>query len=62
VKDGVVADTDIAADNRNSRQGSEPLVSVVICNYNCERYLAEAIDSVLRQSYRRCEIVVVDDG
>jgi glycosyltransferase involved in cell wall biosynthesis len=41
---------------------SEPLVSVVMPVYNGERYLAEAIDSVLGQDYRRREIVVVDDG
>ena len=40
----------------------EPLVSVVIPVYNGEPYLAEAVDSVLRQSYRRFEILVVDDG
>jgi glycosyltransferase involved in cell wall biosynthesis len=39
-----------------------PLVSVVIPVYNCERYLAEAIESVLNQKYRPIEIIVVDDG
>lgn len=40
----------------------EPLVSVLIVNYNYERYLGQAIDSVLRQSYQRFEIIVCDDG
>jgi len=39
-----------------------PLVSVIITVYNCERYLAEAIESVLAQTYRAIEVVVVDDG
>ncbi len=39
-----------------------PLISVVIPVYNGEKYLAEAIDSVLAQSYRPIEILVVDDG
>jgi len=38
------------------------LVSVIIPVYNCERYLAEAVESVLGQTYRPIEIVVVNDG
>jgi glycosyltransferase involved in cell wall biosynthesis len=41
---------------------SKPLVSTVIPVYNCERHLAEAIESVLAQAYRPVEIIVVDDG
>ncbi len=40
----------------------EPLVSVVICFYNEERFLEEAITSVLKQNYTNWEILVVDDG
>lgn len=39
-----------------------PLVSVVMPVWNGERYLSEAIDSVLCQTYRHLELVIVDDG
>ena len=39
-----------------------PLVTVLICNHNYERYVAAAIDSALAQTYRPVEVVVIDDG
>ncbi|AFZ15635.1 glycosyl transferase family 2 (plasmid) [Crinalium epipsammum PCC 9333] len=39
-----------------------PLISVIIAVYNREQYLAEAIESVLAQTYPAIELIVVDDG
>jgi len=41
---------------------SRPIVSVIIPVYNGERFLAEAIQSVLDQTLAPDEIIVVDDG
>jgi glycosyltransferase involved in cell wall biosynthesis len=38
------------------------LVSIVITNHNYDRFLADAIDSALRQSHEPVEVIVVDDG
>ena len=40
----------------------KPLISVAITVYNGEKYLAEAIESILDQTYSNFEILVVDDG
>jgi len=38
------------------------MISVIIPVYNYERYLGEAIESVLGQTYQDLEVIVVDDG
>ena len=45
---------------RKSRTGG-PKVSIVITCYNKEKYIAEAIESALAQTYQDREIIVVDD-
>ena len=40
----------------------KPLVSIVIPVYKGERYVAEAIDSALNQTYKNIEVLVINDG
>ena len=39
----------------------EPLVSVIILNYNAGNLLAECIESVLKTDYEKFEIIIVDN-
>lgn len=39
-----------------------PLVSVLVAAYNSERFLGQAVESVLAQTYPAVETIVVDDG
>src|SRR5262249_47710778 len=41
---------------------NSPLVSAIIPTFNCARYVTQAVESALRQTYRPLEVVVVDDG
>ncbi len=38
------------------------LVSIIINNYNYEKYVVEAIESAINQTYKNVEIIIVDDG
>ena len=46
----------------STERGGVPLISVVLPVYNGEKYLAEAIDSILVQSFTNFELIIIDDG
>ena len=41
---------------------SKPLVSVIIPVFNGALYLIEAVDSVVKSTYKNIEIILIDDG
>jgi glycosyltransferase involved in cell wall biosynthesis len=45
-----------------SAKRSRALVSVVVPSYNASRYICETLESVLAQTYRNFEVIVIDDG
>ncbi len=40
---------------------TSPLISVILPTYNGEKYIAETLESVLNQTYKNLEVIIVDD-
>ena len=47
---------------QSSNPESIPLVSVILPTYNAAAYLGKAIESILAQSYRHFELIIINDG
>ena len=39
-----------------------PLLSINLCCYNSEKYLRETLDSVINQTFKKWELVIINDG
>jgi glycosyltransferase involved in cell wall biosynthesis len=46
----------------DQRHHSIPQISVLMTVFNCENYVVEAIESILKQSFHNFEFIIVDDG
>ena len=40
----------------------QPLISVIVPIYNIERFLDKCVTSIINQTYKNIEILLIDDG
>ena len=40
----------------------EPLISVLLCTYNDEKYIYKAVKSILDQTFEDFEFIIINDG
>lgn len=58
----VARDAEIPCPGSLAEQGAHAAISVIVPVYNVEAYLAQCLDSIIRQDHESFEVIVVDDG
>ncbi|RDU65344.1 glycosyltransferase family 2 protein [Helicobacter didelphidarum] len=46
----------------SNKPNIKPLVSIIIPFYNVEKYLSQCLDSIINQTYKNLEIILINDG
>ena len=52
----------IGTDMNDSKINNNPLISIIVTVYNTEEYLNHCIESIVAQTYKNIEILIIDDG
>lgn len=58
----LLTDLNISNSYSEMTMKKQPLISVIVASYNYERYIKETLDSLIGQTNKHFEIIVVDDG
>ena len=43
-------------------QNSNVVISIILCCYNSEKYLEETLQSIVDQTFKNWELIIVNDG